>query len=73
MKDLKPCPFCASGITDIDVTRLQPTMSGSGATISARIRHWCKTDESRRLQTFIDVGGRTEEETIRLWNTRAND
>jgi hypothetical protein len=67
---LKPCPFCGGGTTDIKENRLPPKMNGPGSIISVEIRHWCPQTPGC-IGGHISVRGRDMESAVNAWNRRA--
>ncbi len=76
--ELSPCPFCddagndgmKEAVTTIHENHHSPTMDGKvREPISVDIKHWCSNRGLPRL--LISITGKTREEAISLWNTRA--
>ncbi len=68
-EELKPCPFCGAG-----ETQLIPANHWTGmqnVVLSVTVRHWCKRDDNWP-QGHLDIKGNTEAEAIAAWNRRAS-
>ncbi|MGU2415275.1 Lar family restriction alleviation protein [Burkholderia cenocepacia] len=70
MSELKPCPFCGAGTTNVEPgTRVwMGTKYGEPATYS--VRHWCDDPEGQPKR-MIERIGRDRESAIAAWNRRA--
>lgn len=64
---LKPCPFCDGGETRFDEKTYWTGQRSE--TLSWELRHWC--NGSGLDSAMITVRGKTKEEVINRWNTRA--
>ena len=73
LKLLKPCPFCGSGSTLFDESRLSPTMSGNSPLISVEIRHWCRPTPGQPTRHYICKMGRDYESAVAAWNRRVGE
>jgi len=77
MSELKECPFCKGGGTNVlnvdpnlnDVQYALPKSVG-GVRIYFAVEHWCEKikDTNARHLSFY---GKSREEVIELWNLRA--
>jgi hypothetical protein len=67
--DLKPCPFCGGGETDIRESRLAPRMNGPGAVIAVEVAHWCNRPPGV-VAAHFSIRARTREDAVAAWNRR---
>jgi len=67
---LTRCPFCGE-LDEINIreNHSTPSMNRTQTVISCDINHWCAREGLPRLS--IRVTGRSREEAIAAWNTRA--
>ena len=62
--ELRPCPFCGAGETQI---RDQTVWTGQRSVVtSVEIHHWCEP-KSTQLRSHLRVVGKTREEAIEAW------
>lgn len=69
-QELKPCPFCGAGKTDIHFNGRMWTGQRLSEPISVSIRHWCE-DVPGQPHRMIERVGRDEVSAIAAWNSRA--
>lgn len=62
---LKPCPFCNGTNTEIRESVMWTGMQNQ--ILSVSVMHWC---DSKPYTSFVQLKAGTEEEAIKLWNTR---
>jgi hypothetical protein len=68
MDELKPCPFCGAGDTQIKESKMWTGMRNQ--IISATVMHWCSKDEGQP-QSVMQIAGKDRESAIAKWNSRA--
>lgn len=71
MDDLKPCPFCGAGLTEIQENGRQWLGMRYSEPISVSVTHWCAEipgQPRRRIERI----GRDMESAIAAWNMRAD-
>jgi len=66
--ELPPCPFCGAGETKIRETT--HWTGRSNTVISVHVVHWCPRVEGQP-QSIINLAGKTREDAIRAWQSRA--
>jgi hypothetical protein len=66
---LKPCPFCASGETQIKRNAYWTGMRSE--IMSVEVYHWCEEPTGVR-GSHVTMRARTEDEAVAKWNKRAN-
>jgi hypothetical protein len=69
--DLKPCPFCGAGETQVHESHMPPRMSGPGDLISVEVRHWCGPMPGVLSRSNVVMAGRDHESAMAAWNRRA--
>lgn len=69
MVDLKPCPFCGAGETQIVPNGQVWTGMKLSLPISVSVRHWC-TAIPGQPSRMIERIGRDEASAIAAWNMR---
>lgn len=67
--DLKPCPFCGAGKTDIVENGRVWTGQKYSEPVSVSVRHWCERVEGQPSR-MIERIGRDMESAIAAWNMR---
>ena len=68
--DLKPCPFCGAGTTEIKENGRMWLGQQFSAPVSVSVRHWCEPVASQPSR-LIERVGRDHESAIAAWNQRA--
>jgi len=71
-EELKPCPFCGAGETQIREARGTWTGKGYGAPVSVSVLHWCPPIAGQPSRPIERIG-KDREAAIKAWNTRAID
>lgn len=66
MTELKPCPFCGGG--DTELRPLRVWTGKQNKITSIELMHWCLNQNGVLTVKFK---AKTEEELIHTWNTRA--
>lgn len=66
MPELKPCPFCGAGETDVRENTHWLGMRSE--VLSVEVRHWC--GKQGIDGAFLAIKGRTREDAINRWNRR---
>lgn len=69
-EELKPCPFCGAGETQIREARGTWMGTSSGQPVSVSVFHWCPTIPGQPSRAIERIG-RDRESAIKAWNTRA--
>lgn len=64
-EELKPCPFCGVGTTNIRENTMWMGGTRPSQILSVGIQHWC-LDSSIGFTLY----GKTREQAIKRWNTR---
>jgi hypothetical protein len=67
--EIKPCPFCGAGSTDIRPNNYWTGMRS--VAVSVEVRHGCDTPKGQPHRDSIVIVRKTESEAIAAWNTRA--
>jgi hypothetical protein len=70
-EELKPCPWCAAGQTQIEENGRMWTGQSKSEPTSVSVVHWCdpmQGQPSRRIERV----GRDRASAIAAWNTRAS-
>jgi hypothetical protein len=70
--ELKPCPFCGAGETQIREGGKIWSGTKYGAPTSVSVIHWCPAIPGQPSR-MIERIGRDEESAIAAWNRRAGD
>jgi len=70
-EQLKPCPFCGAGTTEILENGRVWLGTKYGDPVSVSVRHWCEKIEGEPSRCFDRIG-RDKESAIAMWNMRAN-
>lgn len=75
--NIKPCPFCSSGAFEISENGRIWLGTRYGDPVSYTLIHWCGNAdpevflEDDRFSEPIKMKGKTREDAIAKWNTRA--
>jgi hypothetical protein len=69
-EELKPCPWCGAGKTDIHPNGRMWTGQRLSEPTSVSIRHWCD-DVPGQPHRMIERVGRDEAGAVEAWNRRA--
>lgn len=67
---LKPCPFCGGGETNIHDNLGTWQGMKYGESISFEVRHWCSEIQGQPHSRMLSLVGRDKESAIKRWNTR---
>ena len=65
--DLKPCPFCGAGETQVRETLFWTGMRNG--IVSVTVMHWCERNEGQP-QSHIEIKGRDHASAVDAWNKR---
>ena len=68
--ELKPCPFCGAGTTQIKVQQGTWTGMRWGEPISVSVFHWCDPVPGQPSRGIERIG-RDEASAVAAWNMRA--
>ncbi len=71
-EELKPCPFCGAGETQIREAKGTWNGRGYSEPVSVSVWHWCQPIPGQPSRGIERIG-RDRESAIRAWNTRAID
>jgi hypothetical protein len=66
-EELKPCPFCGAGTTQIADSTHWTGMSS--VVLASTVRHWCD-DAEGKPGSFLQVKGKSRQQAIKKWNKR---
>ena len=66
LEDLKPCPFCGSGETEI--TENKYWTGKSHEILSYNFQHCC--NPSGQIYSFVQIKGKLKEQVVDSWNAR---
>lgn len=64
MSELKSCPFCKDGVTQIHPIAIWTGIRHS--IVSYELRHWCNSNTP--LKSMINIKAKTEAECYEIWN-----
>jgi len=67
-EELKPCPFCGAGTSQIRENTYWTGMRNIVQSVS--VMHWCVRPQGHQ-QNIITIYGKTREEAIEAWNKGA--
>lgn len=70
MYELKPCPFCGAGETQIEENGAIWLGMKYSEPVSVSVRHWCDKIEGQPSR-MIERIGRDHESAVAAWNMRA--
>ena len=69
MEELKPCPFCGSGVSEVHPNGRVWTGMRWGEPSSVSVRHWC-AETPGQPQRMLERVGRDEAGALAAWNLR---
>jgi hypothetical protein len=67
--ELKPCPWCGAGDTQLHENGRMWTGQGKSEPTSVSVRHWCQPTPGQPSR-MIERIGRDRESAIEAWNCR---
>jgi hypothetical protein len=69
-EDLKPCPFCGAGTTEVRDNGRVWAGTRYSTPSSVSVRHWCEPVEGQPTR-MVERVGRDRESAVAAWNLRA--